>query len=251
MPPPLKYRIRQAIPPPVKYQLRQAAAGWRRRTLRRAGVELKRRARAGVVSDDVLADMRAAYGNDWAPDLPYLSAMVERMLDADEDCLDCGSGLTTLIAGALAEIPRVKVWSLEQDAGWSRVIAGQLKALGLPSVTLWHAPLRNYGEFTWYDLAGRTLPPRFSYVFCDGPAVVPSAWPPDVYSRWRMGVVPVLQGLKIPFKEILLHDGDDPRAPELMAQWAARGVRTRMVDSPEKPFLVGSPDDTTLQSADN
>jgi hypothetical protein len=59
--------------------------------LRRAGLELKRQARAGVVSDEVLGDMRAAYSNDWAPDLPYLSVLVERMLDTDEDCLDCGS----------------------------------------------------------------------------------------------------------------------------------------------------------------
>jgi hypothetical protein len=226
----------------MKRELREATYVWRRRKLRRAFVELRREAHGGAVSDEVLEDMRAAWGTEgWTADLPYLSALVERMLDAREDCLDCGSGLTTAIAGALAEIRGLNVWSLEQDAEWRRVLAGQLQMLGVGAVTLWHAPLRNYGEFAWYDLAGRTLPPRFSYVFCDGPAVAKSAWPPDVYSRWRTGVVPVLQGLEIPFKEILLHDGDDPRSPELMAQWAACGVRARIVDTSAKPFIVGRP----------
>jgi hypothetical protein len=241
IPPRIKYRIHQAIPAPIKHRLRQVISG-RQGKLLRAGVELEKQARAGAVSDEVLAEMRAAWSNDWAPELPYLSALVERLLDAREDCLECGSGLTTLIAGAVAEARGVRVWSLEQDAGWCRVVARELQEFGLDSVTLWHAPLRNYGEFTWYDLGARVLPLRFSYVFCDGPAVIPGTWPADVYGRWRMGVVPVLQGLNIPFEEILLHDGDDPRAPELISQWAACGVRTRAVDAPGAPLIVGRPD---------
>ena len=93
-------RARSLIPPQIRRQLREATYGWRRSKLRRAFVELRREARGGVVSDEVLADVHTAWGTEgWTADLPYLSALVERMLDAGEDCLDCGSGLTTAIAG--------------------------------------------------------------------------------------------------------------------------------------------------------
>lgn len=243
-------QTRALVPARIKRPVRWALDAWlsarHGRKLRRGTVELRRQAGAGAVSEELLADLRVAWGNEgWSADVSYLSAVTDRMLHATEDCLECGGGLTTLVAGVLAEIRGVTLWSLEDDEAWARHVTNRLTTLGVGNVTLWHTPLRNYGEFAWYDLAGRTLPPRFSYVFCDGPAIAKRPWPTTVHESWRMGVVPVLQERKIPFQEILLDDGDDPRSSELVRQWATLGVRTRIVDSPTGPFILGWPDDAT------
>jgi hypothetical protein len=210
--------------------------------LRSLGAELRRQAQSGTVTEELLTDVHAAWGNEsWSADVSYLSAVVARMLDTNEGCVECGCGLTTMVAGIIAETRGTTLFSLEQEEKWRREVAERLTMLNVGHVELWHTPLRDYGEFAWYDLADRTLPSQVSYVFCDGPAVGKEAWPAIVHSRWRMGVVPVLQERKVRFREILLDDGDDARAPELVAQWEGYGVRTKTVDTPSGPFVLGTP----------
>jgi hypothetical protein len=155
--------------------------------------------------------------------------------------LDCGSGLSTVIAGVLAGVRGIRVWSLEQDEDWYRTMTVTLSTLRVENVTLWHAPLRSYGDFVWYDLLGRELPAGFSAVFCDGPSVSHRLWSPEQTQNWRSGIVPVLRSHGIEFGEIVLDDMEDSRLPRLMARWQAEGLETRVVSSSTGSLLIAIP----------
>ena len=109
------------------------------------------------------------------------------------------------------------------DASWiardraraeSRVVQprqAKFAQLAISNVELIYAPLRRYDDFAWFDIETVSLPPAFTHVFCDGPAVWGRKWAEPMKTNWRAGVVPVLQRRGITFDEILLDDSSDRR----------------------------------------
>src|SRR5262245_60011254 len=73
--------------------------------------------RAGAPADRaLLGKARAAWGNEgYSADLRYLEEMTARVARCSGPILECGTGLTTLLAGVLAEKRAVPVLSIEQD----------------------------------------------------------------------------------------------------------------------------------------
>ena len=202
--------------------------------LRSAGAD---RARHG----QLLEEVSRAWGNEaYAADLGFVRQVAARA-EGTGPFLDCGSGASTIVAAALAERHGGRVWSLEQDAGWHATMRATLDALGLTNVELCLAPLQVYDDFVWFGVDAVSLPDAFSHVFCDGPAVLPGAWPDPFYSSWRAGVVPVLQARRVRFGEIVLDDGDDPRAPAVCRRWEAAGLEISRVETPTGPFIVARP----------
>jgi hypothetical protein len=187
-----------------------------------------------------LARIREAWGNPgWAADAGFLLEVGSAIRSRPGPVLDCGSGLTTVICAALAERHGATVWSLEQDRDWYEYMRRVIEALHLDNVRLWHTPLRTFGDFVWFDLGTIALPPHFSVVSCDGPAVRQSAFPPDVCAAWRVGVVLVLKSLSVSFDEILLDDVEDLRSTGLAERWLREGLATTVVETPTGKLLRG------------
>ncbi|MGH7561038.1 MAG: hypothetical protein ACRENB_08455 [Gemmatimonadales bacterium] len=233
---------RALLRPPVRLLRSLLVAARRRRALHRLATELRRQSKGGAIDPALLLAMREAWGNKaFSADPAYLEAIAHRTLVAEGPCLECGSGLTTVVCGIVAESRGITIWSLEQSEEWYERVVADLRLLGVRSVVPWHAPLEEHEGFAWYEMRGRRLPSYFSHVFCDGPAVGPKRWPPAVHARWRAGVVPVLQSEGIRFGEIVLDDADDPRSAELRRLWADRGVTTSVIDTPTGPLIVGRP----------
>src|ERR1051325_5261486 len=220
-------------PTSLKHSARQFADAWasvrRSRALERAIRTLRHAVRAGRVSPDVCQELRVAWGNPgWTADAEFLAAVASRA-PGHGPVLECGSGLTTLILGVIADEHGSNVWTLEQDHRWSRYMDGVLRRFAIRSVALWHAPLVGRGDFVWFDLGARRLPPQLARVVCDGPAVLGDALPEPIHTSWRVGVVPERQRIGIRSAEILLADGDERRCPGLRRRWEALGVATRVV----------------------
>ncbi len=183
-----------------------------------------------------------AWGNPgWTGDAGFLLALARSVWSGKGPVLDCGSGLSTLVAAGIAARQGVTVWSLEQDERWCHDMRRVLTSLHVGNVILWYAPLRSYGDYVWYDLDGRNLPSRFATVSCDGPSVRKSVWAPPLFQGWRVGVVLVLRDLGISFDRILLDDASDPRAPGLLARWEDSGIMTETADTPTGQYIVGHP----------
>ncbi|MCI0434365.1 MAG: hypothetical protein L0271_12115 [Gemmatimonadetes bacterium] len=236
---------RTLVPKPIRPLLRRLASPWLRahrlHVLRNSVRELRRATRGGAIPIERIRALREAWGNEgFSADEFFLSALADAMLASDGPFLDLGSGLTTLVAGAIADAKRLTVISLEQDASWSAEVSATLEGVGITSVTLWHAPLKSHGDFAWYEVSDIALPAWFAHIFCDGPAIGPRRWPEAVHAGWRVGVVPVLQWLGIRFGGILLDDETDPRCPALCRKWNELGIHTRVVATPTGSFVVGS-----------
>jgi hypothetical protein len=186
--------------------------------------------------------MRRAWGNEaFCADIDFLAQTAARALRGPGPFLECGSGISTVVAAALAHRHGGRVWSLEQDRAWYAHLRRTLPELGITNVTLWYAPLRKRSDFVWFDLQYRSLPSAFSHVFCDGPAVFDTEWEEPFWSSWRAGVVPVLEDAGIRFGEILLDDAGDPRAELLCRRWRIAGLTVSVVPATTGSFILARP----------
>jgi hypothetical protein len=175
--------------------------------------------RSGIpIHHQLLHTARSAWGNaGWSADIAYLTETVERVQRSAGPILECGTGLTTILAGAIAERRGASLISLEQDAKWFSVIQRALARYRLP-VAVFYAPLRQYDEFVWYDLKGIELPRYFDLALCDGPAVY-EPWSPEIRAQWRVGLLPVLRAAGTSVREVLCDDMEEPRAALLLDRW--------------------------------
>src|SRR5881396_3334352 len=133
----------------------------------------------------LLAELRAAWGNDrCAADLDFLAEVAHLAAVTPGPVLECGSGLTTLLLGALAGRRGVEVWSLEHDLEWRRRVSAALREHVAGQVYLWLSPLGDYGAFDWYAAPLPLMPEQFRLVVCDGP--------PDGTRGGRFGLLSVI-----------------------------------------------------------
>jgi hypothetical protein len=236
----LRSRVPVSIRRPVRLLLDTIDERRRARELTRGVAALRDPARTGRIASSLIADLHAAWGNiAWSADAFFVTEIANRTLASRGPFLDCGSGLSTIVAGVIAEERGSRVWSFEQDHAWYEHVRSVLIAYEILSVDLRHAPLHLQGEFAWFDIDPRQLPTRFTHVYCDGPSVLSDEWPEPQYSNWRGGVVPILESFGIGFDEILLDDAEDTRCPMLREGWALLGIQTEIVSTPTGSFVIG------------
>lgn len=175
--------------------------------------------RAGLRPDfAAIARLRRAWGNEaYSADATYIAEIITQSDLHAGPILECGTGVTTLVAALIAEGRNEKVWCLEQDPVWASFVRERLAAYAIKNVEVIYAPLKNYGDFVWYDIEAVSLPRKFGLVLCDGPAVFPH-WG-DSHHQWRYGLIPVLLRMGIDLDAILLDDADEPRASKLLERW--------------------------------
>lgn len=136
------------------------------------------------------------WGNDtFSARHDFLAAVLAYGRRAAGPILECGSGLSTVV---LAKVSRQPVWSLEHDPRWRDSTQAALAAHDcLQAQVLW-APLRSYGQYTWYDPPLAMMPSDFTLVVCDGP---PSGTPGG-----RYGLLPMMRSRVRPGCVMLLDD---------------------------------------------
>jgi predicted O-methyltransferase YrrM len=155
--------------------------------------------------------LRAKWENDiWTAEVDYLEALIATVrIHRPRRVLECGSGLTTLILGALAHRYGFEVISLEHDEEWAQRMRRDLERLGFPDVRVVYAPLIDRGAFQWYPLP-LELPDRFDLVVCDGPS--------GETIGGRLGLLPVLYE-HLRGTTILLDDAERPAEQAVLDQW--------------------------------
>jgi hypothetical protein len=234
--------IKSIVPGSLKRAVRQALLDpLQRQTNDRRLRQSIRAFRSNPVPDrDFIEQFRRAWGNEtFSADVTYVSEVISRVGQCSAPILECGSGLTTLVAALIGEVRNLTVWSLEQDREWVDFVNHRLRQNSIGNVELRYTPLRDYGGFVWYDVEKIDLPDYFELVLCDGPAVF-EEWG-DAHAQWRYGVLPVLAGKGIRVGEILLDDATEPRAANLLLRWRQQfGVGHRLIQNTDGDCAIVS-----------
>lgn len=185
----------------------------------------------------LLSDLVYGWGNEgWSGDTDFLKACIEQALTTSDSIVECGSGLSTLLIGAVAARRGLSVCSLEHLPKWRERVGGSLLRAGIASARVVDSPLVDYGGYHWYRLPG-DLPQRIGLVICDGP---PASTPGG-----RYGMLPQLRDRLAPGSVVLLDDADRPDEQAIARRWADSLGCTPTLDGRRKRFysfkLPGQP----------
>jgi hypothetical protein len=226
---PLANALHALTLPAARRMIRQAH---RRRTLGAALRRLARLAEPEFAERTLLEDLVYGWGNEsFSAGPEYLRRAMQLVAGAGGPVLECGSGLSTLLTGIVAHRTGVTVWSLEHSADWHAWVGSELERHRIGGVELLYAPLRDYGEFSWYDPPPDRLPGGIRAVLCDGP--------PGTTPGGRYGLLPVLRPLLAPGCVVLLDDADRDGEREALRRWTEEaGAEVTFDDGGGKPFAL-------------
>lgn len=156
----------------AKFPVISSFVAYRRRVALSHALRLIRRLSPGEApSRELVGELHAAWGNpEFIASVSYLEAAASRAVALKGSVLECGSGLSTLLLGTLADRNGFTVWTLEHEREWYEAVKEILERNNIRNVRLVHAPLRDLGDgISWYDVRSIALPDEFSLVVCDGP----------------------------------------------------------------------------------
>lgn len=219
---------RAAIPRPVRRQLRTAHRNY---TFRTAFKQFLKDPNACTFPDSpIVADLIYGWGNaGWSALDEYLAASIRHTIDSEGPILECGSGLSTILIGAIAKIQGRRCWALEHTPSWAKKVRQYLEKYQIDSVTLHSAPLKDYGDFCWYDPPLDSMPNRFKLVICDGP--------PGDTKGGRYGLVPIMNKRLGVGCVILLDDAAREDEQVVASHWKAELGASLEAFGTAKPYM--------------
>lgn len=184
-----------------------------------------------VPSNGIVQDLISSWGNEgYSAMTEYILALREHASQSTGPILECGSGLSTLVLGLEASRRGLQVWSLEHDMEWTLRMRREIARLGLDSIVLCKAPLKDFGSFTWYDAPLKSMPSKFALAVCDGP--------PGNTRGGRYGLIELLRDRFRPGAIVLLDDYNRPEEQEIAQRWVRETGSTIDSRGDEKPYAV-------------
>lgn len=189
-----------------------AKAALRRNKIRRGVRDITNLGPGESPTREMLQTLSLGWGNDgFTANVDYLQEVAKNATTTEGPILECGSGLTTLLLGLLAGRRGVAIRSLEHSPQWQQRISRVLSENKISNVEVLSSPLRDYGDFSWYNPPLKELPDQFRLVICDGP--------PGDTKGGRYGLFPVFGGRLPKGTVIVLDDANRPAEIELVNRW--------------------------------
>lgn len=172
-----------------------------------------------IPRDRILRNLTYGWGNEaWAAGSAYLKAVIHYVEATRDTIVECGSGLSTLVAGTLAKRQGRQLLALEHHPAWAERVGRNIRTHHLVNVQLSVCELRSYEAFDWYAIEDSQLPARVGLIICDGP--------PAQTKGGRYGALPVLNRHLSPGCVVLLDDAHRPEEQQIAKRWCAEfGLR--------------------------
>jgi len=195
-----------------------ARAAHRRFVLDRALDELRRDPeRCLQPTSKVLTRLTYGWGNEgWSGSEDFLRGCIREALLTNGPILECGSGLSTLIAGIVAERRGIPVIALEHIDAWRERVTREVRRLGLRRVRVCRAPLEHFGDYCWYQMPQETCGVVFALVLCDGP--------PGTTPGGRYGLLPRARSMIGDRCVILLDDAARAEEQAVARRWVSEAA---------------------------
>ncbi len=160
----------------------------------------------------LLQELVYGWNNPWSAQVEYIAAFLKAALHTPGPILECGSGLSTLLLGAVAQRKGSRVWCLEHEQGWAAKLQQSLDRFAIRAVTICPVEIVSHGWYSWYAPPLESMPCDFALVICDGP--------PGSTPGGRYGLLPVMGSHCRSGCEILLDDADRPSERAILERWA-------------------------------
>jgi predicted O-methyltransferase YrrM len=177
-----------------------------------------------------ISNLIYGWGNEsWSAQEEYIEACLKCAAHSSGPILECGSGLTTILLGVVAQKSGNSVWSLEHSQDWKERVSTYLRTYRIKSVHLCLSELQGYGEFSWYTPPLDEMPKSFAMVVCDGP-------PGDTHGG-RYGLLPVMKSRLAPSAVILLDDARRDGELASATRWANELKSSFVTLGTRKPFI--------------
>ena len=222
-------QLKRLVPARVKRSAKEVLS---ERRLSRVLRRISQLPEGELPSRELLHELQVGWGNDgFAARYDYLEEVIDMATRTSGPILECGSGLTSLLLGLYAGRRNVQTWSLEHIPEWRTRVTATLQRYRISGVDVRLAPLREYGDFQWYDPPIDALPETFSLIVCDGP--------PGTIQGGRYGLLPVLGTRLGADTLILLDDADREAETEVLSRWASeRNMRVTLRTAPTGAFAL-------------
>lgn len=194
---------------------------------------LKDPARLADDPDRTLEELVYGWGNEgWSGNPTFLRSCAAGALRAKGPMLECGSGLSTVIVGIVAQHTGNTLWTLEHIPEWGGRLQGYLSRFALANVRLCVAPLSSYGDFDWYTPPMDAMPTQFDFVICDGP--------PAKTRGGRYGLGQIMKDRLAQGCTILLDDAERSSEQSIMQRWAQELPCTYLQLGDATPYFVAT-----------
>jgi len=160
----------------------------------------------------IIDNLIYGWGNmGWSSFQDYTYAIINAAKQTNGPVLECGSGLSTILMGIIAEERGFDIYTLEHHELWAGHVKSHLAKLGIRKVNLCCSPLKEYKGFQWYNIASFSMPANFSLVICDGP--------PHDTKGGRYGLFPVMNKSFSDKTIILLDDYIREEEQSIVSKW--------------------------------
>ncbi|HEY6513442.1 MAG TPA: class I SAM-dependent methyltransferase [Burkholderiaceae bacterium] len=182
-------------------------------------------------ANPLLSELIDAWGNGgWIAREGYLRECLAIALESSGPTLECGSGLSTLLLGAVAQRRGYEHWAFEHLPEWGMKVDRCAARHSLRSVRLCTAPLKDYAGYAWYDPPMARLPQVFALVVCDGP--------PSGTAGGRYGLAPIMREHLAPGCVILLDDAGREHERAIARRWQEElGATHQLVAAGDNPYI--------------
>lgn len=179
---------------------------------KRAVNELKLMIDRNVIDKKLLERLIYGWGNQgYSAQTDYLETCIEYAYKTNKAILECGTGLSTIVVGMIAQKKGVELFSFEHHKEWGTKVSKAIQKIGLKSVSININPLKDYGLYCWYDIHTANIPSDIGLVICDGP--------PAQTKGGRFGLVPQIDSLFVPGAVILMDDTARDAERIVMEKW--------------------------------
>lgn len=166
----------------------------------------------------------------WSADRSYLLACIDYAISSPGPILECRSGLSTLLIGAIAQSLGKRHLAIEHSPAWLARVRRSLVKYSIDSVEMCLAPIRRYSDFDWYDIPPGNMPHDVTLVICDGP--------PGKTFGGRLGLLPVMEGFLASECVILLDDAHRRAEKDVVATWRTEHGLEVIEPSERAEFMV-------------
>lgn len=180
--------------------------------------ELKR----GEITPENIAGICEHWGNiPWAAGAGMVSAYAQAAKDCGGDILECGSGLTSLVAAAMNS--KNTVYALEHDEIWAARMRKAARELDLTNLRIIDTSIVE----NWYALP-EDFPKSFSLIMVDGP-------PRGESDRFKIRE----SGIDVTGSTVFFDDIDQELMTECVDKFAKEfGGLFRIIEHPTKNFAI-------------